>query len=177
MGVFGEFAPLYWQANLPAIPLKPRSKSPAISGWSEYCNRMPTQAEREGWLHRYPDGNIGLALGPASGICMVDIDDPEIETKIRNRLPEPVWERRGLKGCQLAYRAPDDVEKGYKLKGARGMAVELLYTGSQAVLPGSIHPDCPACGLKDGAGAQGVCVACGTPSLIYTSNRNLWEIV
>jgi putative DNA primase/helicase len=176
VSIFAQLAPNYWRASLPAIPLKRRSKEPAISRWSEYCHRMPEPSEQEAWLDRYRDGNIGLALGPASGLGMVDIDDEEYESAIRSVLPDPVWERKGLKGCQLAYRAPTDLES-FKLKGARGMAVEMLYTGNQAVLPGSVHPDCPACRQKNVAGPEGVCVACGEPSLVYTSNCNLWEVV
>lgn len=116
---------------------------------------MPTPSEQEDWLRGYPNGNIGLALGPVSGLCMVDIDDDDVEEAIRSVLPPPVWERRGKKGCQLAYLAPPDLQP-FKLKGQRGMAVELLYTGNQAVLPGSIHPD---------------------TGLPYTSNCNLWEVV
>ena len=174
--IFAQLAPLYWAAGLSAVPLKARTKRPAIDAWQQYCHRMPNEAEQETWLRQFPDGNIGLPLGPACGMCMVDIDDPESEDAIRSILPEPVWERRGLKGCHIAYRAPADLIPS-KLKGPRGMAVEVLYTGNQAVLPGSIHPDCPACGQKEVAGPKGVCLACGEPSLAYTSNRNLWEIV
>src|SRR5688572_9508380 len=72
--IFEAFAPTYWAGGLPVIPLRPRNKMPDINGWSTYGTRMPNQIEQTHWLHSFPKGNIGLPLGSASGLCIIDID-------------------------------------------------------------------------------------------------------
>jgi putative DNA primase/helicase len=131
---------------------------PSISQWQKFCKEMPSEGEQQNWLISFPSGNLGLPLGPASGLAMVDIDveDPATIEAIRACLPCSPFVRIGKKGMQLAFRHHPAI-KSFKLKGADGaMAVEYLSTGNQCVLPGSIHPDT------------------GQP---YTANCNLWDVL
>lgn len=153
--IFSTLAPQYWGADLPVIPLRERSKVPAINGWTEFADRMPDETEQEVWLQAFPNGNIGLPLGPASGICIVDIDteDEALIAAILEVLPASPWRRVGKKGMALAYKF--DGLASFKLKGETGMLVELLSSGNQVVLPPSIHPD---------------------TGLPYRANVDLWEV-
>jgi putative DNA primase/helicase len=154
--IFETYAPLYWAAGLPAIPLRERNKIPAINQWAEFGTRMPDATEQARWLASFPHGNIGLPLGAASGICVIDIDteDEELIKAIVEACGSSPWERIGKKGMALAYRW--EGQKNHKLRSADGdMICEFLGQGNQVVLPGSIHPDT------------------GRP---YTSNTNLWEV-
>jgi putative DNA primase/helicase len=157
MEIFREHAPSYWAANLPAIALKGGEKRPITPKWQEFCERMPTPAEQQEWVSRYPSGNIGLALGPASGLVAIDIDisDNVLVEEIKAVLPPSPWVRVGKKGCVMVHRY--EGQKNFKLIMPDGsMGVELLGKGNQVVLPPSIHPDT------------------GQP---YTSNTNLWEVL
>src|SRR5690606_20889065 len=103
MMIFRDYAPLYWNAGVPAIPLRQRSKAPARSEWTEFGRRMPSEEEREDLISRYPHGNIGLPFGPASGLCAIDIDttDEALVAAIEDCLPQTPWRRVGAKGCAL----------------------------------------------------------------------------
>ena len=139
---FGDTAPSYYVAGLQVIPLRASQKIPIPKAWQSYA-RLPVPADTQKlWTDKYRVGNIGLVLGPASGVCMIDIDtdDPALLTLIREKLPASPWERRGKKGCALAYRYSG--HKTFRIKDASGkMIVECLSSGAQLVLPPSIHPD------------------------------------
>jgi putative DNA primase/helicase len=155
--IFAEYAPTYWAAGLPVIPLRQRNKMPDINQWSRYGREMPTQLEQQHWLASYPKGNIGLPLGPASGICVIDIDteDAALDAAIREICGPTPWVRVGKKGAALAYRF--EGQRNFKLRGADGgMICEFLGLGNQVVLPPSIHPDT------------------GQP---YTASANLWDVL
>ncbi len=157
-GPFGTYAPDYYAAGLPVIPLEVGAKRPLIRDWTAFCRSGPSADQKDGWLRNNATGNIGLPLGPASGLCIVDIDvdDPDLVNSIRKCLPASPWERIGKKGMALAFRNPAQV-KTFRLKDEHDtMIVELLADGTQCVMPGSIHPET------------------GRP---YTANANLWEVL
>lgn len=163
MGIFSDYAPLYWAAGLPVIPLRTKNKMPDITAWSTYGSEMPSEAVRSHWLASFPSGNIGLPFGPESGLCAIDIDldienDPEarpLVEKILEILPKSPWCRVGKKGMGLIYRWTG--QKNFKLRGEDGgMILEFLGLGNQMVMPPSIHPD---------------------TQRPYTSNTNLWEVL
>jgi P4 family phage/plasmid primase-like protien len=140
--IFETYAPAYWAASLPAIPLRERNKMPLINQWSLYGRQMPTELEQQHWLASYPKANIGLPLGPCSGVCIIDIDteDADLDKAIRDICGPTPWVRVGKKGAALAYRF--EGQKNFKLRGADGgMICEFLGLGNQVVVPPSIHPD------------------------------------
>jgi putative DNA primase/helicase len=140
--IFHETAPKYWARNLPVIPLLKGEKRPAISGWQQFCDRMPTEEEQADWLSRFPDGNIGLALGPCSGLVAVDIDsdDPLVIAAIERALPPSPWQRVGKKGKILIYKY--DGQSTSRIRDENEKVIcEILSRGTQIVLPPSIHPD------------------------------------
>lgn len=154
--IFETYAPAYWRAALPAIPLRERDKRPAIGQWQAFGTRMPDTIEMNHWMHSFPEGNIGLPLGIASGMCMIDIDteDEALIEAILDVLPKSPWKRVGKKGMALAYQF--EGQKNFKLRGADGgMLLEFLGQGNQVVLPPSIHPD---------------------TQKPYTANCNLWDV-
>lgn len=167
MSIFKDNAPLYWGAGIPVMPLKQwnspakgRGKAPILNEWTQYGNIMPTEAMRESWLHSYPDSNIGLPFGPASGLCAIDIDtlDADIEEAIKSVLPgypNFPWIRVGKKGMGLIFKWQG--QPNFKLRNDKNESiVEFLGKGNQLVLPPSIHPD---------------------TEKPYTSNSNLWEVL
>ena len=140
--IFATEAPKYWNAGLPAIPLMNKGKRPAINGWQRYADSFPTQEERDVWVNHFPSGNIGLPMGPCSGMVAIDIDtDDENVLRVLDRiLPPSPWTRVGKKGMIKVYRY--NGERTTRIKEASGgMICEILSKGTQFVLPPSIHPD------------------------------------
>lgn len=142
MRLFAEYAPAYWAAGLPVVPLRAREKRPIPEGWSSFADHLPDENLQQAWLGAYPEGNIGLVLGPQSGILVVDIDtdDPRAQQVLERLLPPSPWKRIGRKGAVLAYRY--NGQATFRVKTEEGKTlVEVLSTGTQVVLPPSIHPD------------------------------------
>lgn len=67
-----------------------KPKAPALSTWKIYQTRKPALPELQEWFMDEGYGAIGVVLGRVSGIVVIDIDKPEIETAFRNALPHLV---------------------------------------------------------------------------------------
>jgi putative DNA primase/helicase len=109
--------------------------------WTQYADRMPTPEEQAAWLASYADGNIGLPLGPCSGLVAIDIDndDPKVIEAIESVLPTSPWTRVGRKGKVLIFKWRD--HQTARIRDANENAlVEILSRGTQIVIPPSIHP-------------------------------------
>lgn len=140
--IFFNEAPKYWAAGLPAIPLMREDKRPAIPRWQLFADAFPTKEEQDTWLDHYAAGNIGLPMGPSSGLVAVDIDtdDPRVLQVLDRILPQSPWTRVGKKGKIMVYRFNN--ERTTRIKAGDGsMICEILSKGTQFVLPPSIHPD------------------------------------
>lgn len=140
--MFSEYAPAYWAAGLPVIPLRPRSKIPSPNAWQAYKDKIPDPDTQAQWLAAYPDGNIGLPLGGQSGMLALDLDstDPTVLRILRQIMPPTPWERVGKKGAVYMFKF--NGERTTRIKDEDGNTiVELLSSGCQVVLPPSIHPD------------------------------------
>ncbi|MFN8720498.1 MAG: DUF5906 domain-containing protein [Rhodospirillales bacterium] len=152
VGPFAEAAPRLWSAGLPVLPLhrwdatdghgKKIGKAVAVQGWPRYCRNLPTGTELRAWRTAFPAGNIGLALGPASGLVAIDIDtdDPSVEASVVRLLRPSPWRRVGRKGCVLLYPHTDGLAS-CSVPVPGGGQIDVLADGRQVVLPPSIHPD------------------------------------
>lgn len=143
--IFAENCARHYKAGLQVIPLYRNEKRPCILDWSAYAIQKVDDATAVEWIGQYPDGNIGLALGPASGVMMIDIDteDRTLEEKIIAILPPSPWRRKGKKGMMLAYKYTPI--KTHRIRNASGETlVECLSARTQCVLPPSIHPETKA---------------------------------
>jgi P4 family phage/plasmid primase-like protien len=146
---FRDFAPLYWAAGLPVIPLKRfnaqskgAGKAPVIHEWQSYGSVMPSEAIQQHWLTEYGSGNIGLPFGPCSGLCAIDIDtlDEEQVKAIETVIPKSPWIRVGKKGYGAVFKWQG--QRNFKIRDENNNSiVEFLGLGNQLVLPPSIHPD------------------------------------
>lgn len=140
--IFARHAPKYWEIGLPVIPLLPRTKKAFTEAWQQYSTRMVTPEEQQEWLRRYPNYNLGLPLGEQSGLIAVDVDtdDPKVTEILREILPPTPWVRRGKKGAVYIYRW--NGHRTFRIRTMQGASVlEVLSSGTQVVLPPSIHPE------------------------------------
>jgi putative DNA primase/helicase len=146
-GIFAENCRKYWDAGLPVIPLMTGQKRPCIDKWQTYANQMPSDAEQLVWQLQYAEGNIGLPLGPMSGLIAIDIDtdEPKILGVLDRVLPPSPWVRVGKKGNVKLYKF--DGQPSIRIKHLSAetnkleSVVEMLSAGTQIVLPPSIHPE------------------------------------
>lgn len=140
--LFSEHAPRHWVAGLPVIPIAPGQKRPLLPGWQRFADRMPDEEEQALWLASYADHNMGLPLGPQSGLVAVDIDtdDEKIIAAIIAVLPKSPWKRVGKKGMVLIYKYVDNATARIRDENEKTI-VEILSRGTQIVIPPSIHPD------------------------------------
>lgn len=142
MNIFAEKAPAHWAAGLPVMPLQARDKRPVLMNWSKFCAIMPTAEEQGAWLAEYPSGNMGLPLGPCSGLVGIDVDteDPRVADLVSKVCGYSPWTRRGKKGSVKIYLYSG--ERTFRIKDNNNNTIlECLSQGAQIVLPPSIHPD------------------------------------
>lgn len=140
--LFSEHAPRHWAAGLPVIPIAPGQKRPLLPGWQRFADRMPNEAEQKLWLNAYPDHNMGLPLGPCSGLVALDIDtdDEKVISAIMSVPPKSPWQRVGKKGMVLIYKWLDNPTVRIKDENEKTIC-EILSRGTQIVIPPSIHPE------------------------------------
>jgi hypothetical protein len=117
--------------------------------WKEFQDRLPTEEElRRKWQDN-PQLNVGIALGPVSGLIRVDVDGPGGEHRLQELsggdVPPTLEFKSGRAdgtGRGLLYRIPP----GAKLRTtseSHGTKQELRLQarGAQTVLPPSRHKD------------------------------------
>jgi putative DNA primase/helicase len=124
------------------MPLRPAAKVPVLSAWQALCGQMPTEEQQQAWLEAYPEGNMGLPLGPQAGIIGLDLDseDPRVQEILDRIMPISPWKRVGKKGAVYAFKYSG--ERTYRIKDKDNNTIlEILSKGAQIVLPPSIHPD------------------------------------
>lgn len=140
--IFGAYAPMYYAKGLPVIPLYAREKKPIPQAWQRYYDHPVEPEQQSAWINQFPDANMGVVLGPQSGIVMLDIDseDQTIISLIQQLVPASPWQRIGKKGMVLAFKFTG--LKTFRIKNTSGETIcELLSSRTQVVLPPSIHPD------------------------------------
>ena len=140
--IYQENARPYLDAKISVIPLQGGKKSPVIRSWSDYCYTNVPEALANQWLNSTVDSNMGVCCGPASRFIALDIDyaDDETINLIETICPKSPYVRVGKKGKVIGFKY--NGEKPFKLKTADNVTIcELLSSGNQMCLEGSIHPE------------------------------------
>jgi hypothetical protein len=114
--------------------------------WKELQNRLPTKEELRRKWHDNPTLNVGMALGPASGLVRVDVDGPGGEARLQQLsggdLPETLefTSGRANGGRGLLYRIPEGVALRTTSQSPKaGEELRFQAKGAQTVLPPSRH--------------------------------------
>ncbi|MFM7851274.1 MAG: PriCT-2 domain-containing protein [Flammeovirgaceae bacterium] len=141
MSIFADNAQRYFEAGYNILPLAKGGKQPIINGWQEWGKRRQPQFQIDNWINIYADCNIGLPLGEANSIIALDFDNnvSDLHEKIISITPPSPVRKVGAKGFTAFYRYNGERNRRWKAEGKT--VVELLSTGTQTVLPYSIHPD------------------------------------
>ena len=148
-----------YRRGLTPLPIPRHSKSPTMAGWTKLRWPDPTTDTGEGEdavraaFEEYTAGgstNLGVLLGEASGdLIDVDLDHPAAARLKSYLLPytAAVHGRETSRKSHYWYRAkPGTLPATRRLripdKSGRGsgVSVEIRTTGSQTIVPPSIHP-------------------------------------
>lgn len=115
--------------------------------WSEFQTTLPTEADVRHWWKTVPNCNVGIALGPVSGLIRVDVEGESGEKALADLangdLPDTLEFRSGRAegGRGLLYGIPEGVTlKTTYEKPKPGEEVRFQAKGAQTVLPPSRHP-------------------------------------
>ncbi len=114
-----------------------------VGPWKVYQEKAADESTIRHCWARQRNGNVGLALGPASGLVGVDIDGPDAEKELATLsggdLPATLEFTSG-KGRRLLYAIPEGVTlrtTHQDVKEKRPLS--FLAQGSQTVMPPSRH--------------------------------------
>lgn len=133
------------------VPLRAGQKAPAVPSWTrlawEQSEAGADEAERQftEWAETEGAGNVGILLGePSGGLIDVDLDHPATARVKRFFLPPTRMKsgRPGRPASHFWYRAKEGTlpsTRRYKMPGG-AVSVEVRTSGSQTVIPPSIHP-------------------------------------
>jgi putative DNA primase/helicase len=135
--------------------------------WKEFEDRLPTEAEIRSWWAQRPTSNVGMALGPVSGLVRVDVDDPAAEDKLLHLsggdVPDTLEFTSGRVngGRGLLYAIPPGVTLKTTIFRPGEPKTELRFQakGAQTVLPPSRHPSGCLYAWKPGHGPDEIAAA------------------
>ena len=137
----------YAQLGLAVFPLQPRDKVPFLDGGFKIASKDPDQITT--WWTRWPDANIGIATGAASGgLVVIDADVNEDAgydgtdslreyAAEHGSFPETCRSITGRGGYHDFYRTTETLHnRAVVLDG-----VDVRADGGYIVAPPSIHPN------------------------------------
>lgn len=135
-------AELLAQADIPVFPCVPRGKRPLTDHGFKDASTDPDRVT--GWWRRWPDANVAMPTGSASGIDVVDVDvhasgdgfDALKQAQSAGLLGTPAWlvttPSSGLHACFL--RADGAEQRSWQVPGKH---VDFRGDGGYVVLPPS----------------------------------------
>ena len=125
--------------NFSLIPLN--GKVPFENGWEKYC-----KTKREYYEQDFRGHNAGLCCGPASGVLVLDIDDPEMFKELNLPIPDTytVITGSGKPHYYFLYPKGEDTYGNKSIKHlvfTKHTIFDIRGDGGQVVAPGSVHPE------------------------------------
>jgi hypothetical protein len=136
--IYDELAPALVAKGLRPVPIGPGTKTPCV--WlrerGEYVP-LPDWQIRPPITAPQPGAGVGVVMG--RGIVALDLDEDDIAIALLDILPDTPCRKLGQRGETLFYRAPPELHsQKFKINGK--CVVEILYSGTQTVLPPTVHP-------------------------------------
>lgn len=145
MGLFKEIATPLVSRSVPVIPLRPKTKIAFIKGWE---NQATTDVKKvEEWDEQYNESNAAcVAYARPEGVWFFEIDNPEIWSKIGQKLPATFMVRSGPKNSGRGHlyfqQTPASIAMGNaQAKDSNGKELWSARVDNRYVVaPGSFHP-------------------------------------
>lgn len=131
-----EYALHYSMQGWAVFPLVPNAKVPLTPNGFKDATRDPETVRQ--WWTRWPDANVGVVTGRASGVVVLDVDRKHgvdgVVAATELDLPETLVCRTPTGGFHLIFQAPDTVVA--RKIGVRP-GLDILGEGGYFVAPGS----------------------------------------
>lgn len=127
---WAELSALYYELGICVIPVS--GKVPLVQNWSVYCHELP---EEPVLTYGRNQTGIGVCLGKSGNLIALDIDTED--ELILSKCPMSPIRRRGKKGEVRFFQYTENIQTSH----FPSLKIDILSTGSQVVLPPSIHPD------------------------------------
>lgn len=148
-----DWAHYYLDLGFSIIPLRSCKKTPALTSWSEYQKRQPSEEEIVEWFGGTTEFNIGIVTGPVSGLAVIDLDSHKaLQMAKELGLPAaPIVQT--ARGLHYYYAHRTGVRNSQKR--ADLPEIDLRAEGGYIVAPPSIHESgthyawMEGCGLND----------------------------
>jgi hypothetical protein len=139
--IFADYAMKYFEMGYNVLPIEPNSKAIKLKNWQSYCDVKQMTWQIESWLSSYENYNVGIPMGAASGIIGLDFDNDMdgLHDEVQKLLQGSLVKKKGQKGFTAFYKYNGENTKRWYKDGKA--IVELLSSGTQTVMPPSIHPD------------------------------------
>lgn len=142
MTALGDAAVVYAGRGWAVFPVKACGKTPLTA---HGCKDATTDAATvTAWWSRWPQANVGIATGAASGLVAIDLDVPDggetfMELQRRHGpAGSPLWARTGSGGWHALYAHPGvDIPNS---AGRLGSGVDIRGDGGYIVAAPSVHP-------------------------------------
>ena len=120
-------------------------KHPRIKGWKEYATTDPDQIRE--WWKLWPDANIGLATGAASGVIALDVDpgdggEASLATleEEHGAIPHTAISITGSGGRHILFKYPGwYVPPSVGKNGGVAPGLDIRGDGALIILPPSLH--------------------------------------
>jgi putative DNA primase/helicase len=132
-----DLARNYLAKGFSIIPLKPKSKKPAIESWKEFQGRRPTEEEIRQWFDNRSKNNIGIVTGRISGIAVIDFDSPAAIQFAKDQAFPPTPTARTGNGFHGYFQYREGTRNFQKRDDLPGL--DLRGDGGYVVGPPSIH--------------------------------------
>ena len=120
------------------LPVAAGGKRPLLPAWQKAAS--DDEETVAGWWDRWPDANVGVLLGEASGIVDVEFDDDagrETADRVLGEAFTPTFSSGRSVHRLFLWR--DDLPRKAKVV-VRGLEVRGCGPGAQSVFPPSLHP-------------------------------------
>lgn len=137
-----DFALFYASKGWRVLPVKPKSKLPAVTDWPNKATIEPNQLNE--WFGNGSDYNIGLLMGEKSGIFALDVDPRHggEETLLsliadNGALPHTVEAQTGGGGSHIIFKHP-----GYQINNSAnklGPGLDIKADRGYILVAPSIH--------------------------------------
>jgi putative DNA primase/helicase len=131
----------YLQRGWSVFPVA--GKSQPLVKWDPLQERRATEAQLISWWNKWPDANIGVALGKVSNLLRIDCDGPQAEielAKLGGLPPTLAFQSpSGGRGYLLTYLDGSVTRKLWKGAGEHE-ELRVQSDGAYTVLPPSVHP-------------------------------------
>lgn len=122
------------------VALYKDKKNPVLKNWQELSEKQASPELVQAWEKDFAKGNlnIGVVCGRASNLIAIDIDIDDED--LYNIVPPSPVRKRGGKGEVRFFRFCEDQRTAHFSDILGAGVLDILSTGSQTVLPPSVHP-------------------------------------